>query len=95
MIWISVKESLPENNDRVMICSMDAINTYAYPYCYEDACEMGFYENDKWWSDTRFEMIESSQGHFGLRKIINEEWTWDLEDVTHWSPLLPEPKVGA
>ncbi|MDY6957641.1 MAG: DUF551 domain-containing protein [Halobacteriota archaeon] len=74
--WISVDDDLPQDNGRVIILSLNEINDLNYPYNYEDACEMGFYENGKWHSDTRFLAVASS---------------WQaLDGVTHWMPL-PEP----
>ena len=49
MEWISIKDQLPNNNGNVFVCEMDAINDYAYPYNYEEACGMGYYENGAWW----------------------------------------------
>ena len=92
MDWIDVNKMLPANDDRVIICSMDEINDYSYPYQYNDACEMGFLENGKWYSDTRFNMIEDSD-KFGARKIADGDTRWYLENVTHWMPLPEEPKT--
>lgn len=90
MEWISVKDRLPENHDRVIICSMNDINYYAYPYNYTDACEMGFYEEGKWFSDTRFDILDE-HGTLGKRLIL-EDKQWCLDNVTHWMPLPKPPR---
>ena len=51
MTWISVSDRLPGDNEKVIICCIDDIGDYGFPYTYKDACEMGFYENGQWYSD--------------------------------------------
>jgi len=90
MKWISVKDRLPNNDDRVIICSMCAINDYCYPYNYEQATEMGFYSQGKWYSDTMFDILDESK--IGRRIILKDNSCWqNLEDVTHWMPLPKQP----
>jgi len=83
MEWINVKDRLPENNDRVIILSLTEINDYSYPYNYNDACEMGFYEKGKWFSETRFDILDHT-------KEAPVSWQ-DIEGVTHWMPLPDLP----
>jgi hypothetical protein len=90
MEWISVKDRLPKNDDRVIMLSKKAINEYCYPYTYLDACEMGFYSDGKWYSDTRFEIIDNSS--LEIRKRLTKTYKdWRLDDVTHWMPLPEAP----
>lgn len=56
MQWISVDDRLPDNNDKVIVCCLSEISDYGYPYDYKDACEMGFYEKDQWYSDNPDDM---------------------------------------
>jgi len=88
-MWISVKDSVPNDNKRVFICCMDDIDNYCYPYCYEDACEVGFYEDGKWYSDTRFSILDHN-GKIGLKMAVDCK-NWCDIDVTHWMPLPDKP----
>ena len=81
MNWINVKDKLPIDNRRVIILLLDDITNYSYPYTYEDACEMGFYENGKWFSDTRFEVA-----------TVGDTFWKDIQGVTHWSYLPDKPE---
>jgi hypothetical protein len=95
MKWISIKDRVPKNNNRVIICSMSAINDYGYPYNYTDACEMGFYEDGKWYSDTKFDILEEKIMKIFTRKKmtpIDAECWFCAPDVTHWMPLPKPPK---
>lgn len=82
--WISVRDKKPENNSRVFICLMDDINEHEYPYEYEDAVEVGFYQEhkDKWYSDTRADYAADP----------DNKLEWQDVDVTHWAPLFPKPQ---
>lgn len=96
MEWISVKDRLPKNSDRVLICSMNDINDYSYPYNYKDACEMGFYEDGHWYSDTKFDILEQEQMKILKRKKmmpIDAECWFCADGVTHWMPLPEEPRI--
>jgi len=95
MKWIRVEDRLPDNVDRVFILALNDINDYCYPYVYNDAVECGFYEGGKWFSDTRFDILDIHKDKATVEQIMKSEGMyrlWGNIDVTHWMPLPVPPQ---
>jgi hypothetical protein len=77
MEWISIKNPPKDNRPKIVV-RMDDINDYCYPYEYDEAVEIAFYENGRWYLESWDEDITGK-----------DEALVEL-DITHWMPL-PEP----
>lgn len=80
MTWISVKDSLPENEKAVLVCDINGANSYSYPYEFIDTCNIAFYckSRNTWYLEHDF-------------SIDQQDELQPYDYVTHWMPLPEAP----
>lgn len=79
MIWIDVRERLPEHGQNVLIRAHDGTVTAAW-------CDMEFIPSIVWWDQL---------GVYGAEREWSWWWAHDdrFQGVTHWMPLPDGPEL--